>query len=954
MTTSKKLSVFSHPSKRAYAAARREFKKYLGLPKNAKLADLATLLGVRTQRQADRTMLKWYNEHHVPAHNEEIEREREAVRREKRREYNAKRRAALAAKTKRQYMIYMKLKIELKRSGDVFYSDKNELFFGTHDEAEEFVEGYNIEDSRQTNVVEEYSITVSKPPPKTKRVPERKKGEDVVVSADSTYGLIDGSNAYDKVKHVCDANDIPYVNEGIGSVILNVLEKMRDENRVARERISDLVVQRLMTRSDGCCQVCGLVLKDSYEVDHIVPRAAGGSNQESNLQLLCMKCHREKTSSEQENGTYVMHEQANSVFSDIIRKTVIETPSFQTRQFVERVLECDEKRESYKLDINKTRRNILLHRKLEYPVHGVMDYPAPFSGKIQCGFFFVKTEQYFPLRGCGWYGEELVQYGLEQGMIEESDILYEFLPSLKVPASHFKEHINYLDKAFVCEPSLKKLAVNSMVGLFGKTKRTSCFSKFTTEPEEAADWLGQYEQCDVWIGTETFEEDLLLYQGVFSQNVVTETSLLPVYKLVLEREAIELHRLESKIVRAGGTVLDRNTDAIRYTARNKLSIQECWDDAQRVLKYKDEDAKPLTFSHRQYLRTEVPEMKELIWDVQYDYRDINEKVCEIIESNKSIHIDGRAGTGKTFCINQLRAEMDRRDIKYESLSPTNKGARLIGGKTIHSMYYRYRTSKKQLEQYLENVKYLFIDEVSMMGMNFYKLFLMIKMMFPKIRFIVSGDMAQLLPVGDEWEGDYKSSPALYSLCDGRRLELTVCRRSDDVLYNLCKNTDSVDINQFPKTRATDVNIAYTHETRKAVNAECMKRFTIQHRDKFISIKRDKTNPKTQDITLMQGMPVICHTTSKKLGLLNSDMFTVTSVNKDKITLRDEDRTVEIKTGEFNRYFYLGFCITIHASQGATFDCVYTIYDWNHPRMDERARYVALSRATNIANIQIVA
>ena len=170
------------------------------------------------------------------------------------------------------------------------------------------------------------------------------------------------------------------------------------------------------------------------------------------------------------------------------------------------------------------------------------------------------------------------------------------------------------------------------------------------------------------------------------------------------------------------------------------------------------------------------------WDIKYDYDGTPEKeAINIIESNKSLHVDGRAGTGKTYIVNKIIDQLKENKIKYVSLSPTNKGARLIYGKTIHSIYYKFERCKKSLFKLLENVQYIIIDEVSMMSHEFYQLFVLIKRILPKMKFIISGDFLQLLPVNDNWTGDYKNSPALNELCDGKRLQLTICRRSDNIL-----------------------------------------------------------------------------------------------------------------------------------------------------------------------------
>jgi tRNA A37 threonylcarbamoyladenosine biosynthesis protein TsaE len=584
-----------------------------------------------------------------------------------------------------------------------------------------------------------------------------------------------------------------------------------------------------------------------------------------------------------------------------------------------------------------------------------MDYPRRFTGEVKCGFYFVKTEQYFPFRGCGWYGEAMVKMGLETGMIEDADIIMEFIPSKTLKCDHFVAHVEYLIKAFRTEPKLQKLAVNTLVGLMGKQAMTSSFSKYTTDPYEAADWLEKYETHEVFIETVDIGEDKKLYVGILRQNVVCETSLLPIYKLVLEQEAIELYKLECAIERKGGIVLDRNTDAIRYIADKKIEIIDYWDDKKKVIKYHEDEPTPLAHTHAQFKRNTEPDFEkyELQWNLENDYADIDAKVEEIITGNNSIHIDGRAGCGKTFFMNKIVGELDKRGIEYKSFSPTNKGARLIGGKTIHSLYYKFRVNKKKLITFLEKTKYIFIDEVSMMHVKFYKLFLMIKMMFPNLRFIISGDMGQLLPVKDEWTGDYKNSPALFSLCDGNRIELTKCRRSNDILYNLCRNVMKISVAKFKPTRKTYNNLAFTHETRIRVNKECMERYITENKKKSVQIARDARNPKTQDIILMKGMPIIAHTNNKKKEILNSDQFIVDFVDDKIIRLVDGDRKIEIATKEFNRYFYLGFCITIHASQGATIEGVYTIYDWKHSLMCERARYVAMSRGTNENNIQIV-
>ena len=106
---------------------------------------------------------------------------------------------------------------------------------------------------------------------------------------------------------------------------------------------------------------------------------------------------------------------------------------------------------------------------------------------------------------------------------------------------------------------------------------------------------------------------------------------------------------------------------------------------------------------------------------------------------------------------------------------------MIIGETLH------RFSAKATGSYIRetDIQYIFIDEVSMMPEMFYKFFIVLGRMRPDIKFIIAGDFAQLLPVKDRIEDcNYKDSQALHELCDGNRIQLTKCRRSDATLFNM--------------------------------------------------------------------------------------------------------------------------------------------------------------------------
>ena len=54
----------------------------------------------------------------------------------------------------------------------------------------------------------------------------------------------------------------------------------------------------VIARDEGICQLCGCVVDKYAQVDHIKPKAEGGSDAMRNLRLLCHPCHSRRTATE--------------------------------------------------------------------------------------------------------------------------------------------------------------------------------------------------------------------------------------------------------------------------------------------------------------------------------------------------------------------------------------------------------------------------------------------------------------------------------------------------------------------------------------------------------------------------------------------------------------------------------------------------------------------------------
>ena len=184
---------------------------------------------------------------------------------------------------------------------------------------------------------------------------------------------------------------------------------------------------------------------------------------------------------------------------------------------------------------------------------------------------------------------------------------------------------------------------------------------------------------------DTFVINGLTYYQVLekteSQNEESETAI---YNMVLELENINLYKLSKLIEQNDGRVLDVNTDCCNCIFKNNVFpfkldesnnlIEFCHE--LLVPKYRLEESKERLKTQLlpRWTRTETYAFKQHEWQVLEDdgSNDFQPMVEQILNMNKSIFIEGRAGTGKSTFIKSLHAEMDKRDIKYISLAPTNK------------------------------------------------------------------------------------------------------------------------------------------------------------------------------------------------------------------------------------------------------------------------------------------
>ena len=131
-----------------------------------------------------------------------------------------------------------------------------------------------------------------------------------------------------------------------------------------------------------------------------------------------------------------------------------------------------------------------------------------------------------------------------------------------------------------------------MIGLWGIQKKKSSFSHFTIDETEASQWF--VENDKLFITYHILTDKITLYEACNQIEVAVDDNHYPLYSMVLQLEAIELHKLETLVLQKKGIPLERNTDSIRYQRLGEIDISNYyWDNDEIFPKYQAESNTPL-------------------------------------------------------------------------------------------------------------------------------------------------------------------------------------------------------------------------------------------------------------------------------------------------------------------------------------------------------------------------
>ena len=447
-----------------------------------------------------------------------------------------------------------------------------------------------------------------------------------------------------------------------------------------------------------------------------------------------------------------------------------------------------------------------------------------------------------PFTSSGIYIAELVEMGLDDGLITEDNIEY-VIQCRRAPQNKqvLHEFINRVRKL----PNDKhtKELVNFLIGSAARSllARGTPGNKTIVSTEVEAQYLRTVaEHDDTQIDCISAKEYGLcsdLFQ-VSSKPRQTSNVTDAVLRLqIVDMGRLELYRLYKQthayVAQHGGQVCQVKTDAVIYKLPYGVAPMPTDDNKQLGSTRCEEVKQQANFTYQVHGGMSCARRYDVCdtWSTYMASKTEDFDFRMILKHDRCL-ITGDAGVGKSYILRELVAHFRGQDKRVETLAFSNTAAQVIGGRTFHSVWCMNLqgmiTKPAAFAKWVANTDVVIVDEISMVTMQIYKMLVALP---STIKMYCFGDFKQLRPIEGDMKTRYLNTHMLKGMLDGNRIVLrknyraddsfaqdarqyrTACKLNDDTpLPTFVNHIESPQPCQLPLT-----NICYTNAKRRELN-----------------------------------------------------------------------------------------------------------------------------------------
>ena len=641
-------------------------------------------------------------------------------------------------------------------------------------------------------------------------------------------------------------------------------------------------------------------------------------------------------------------------------------------------LEFYEKEGDIAFDINKQYTNILCNcDAFGWSLYTPTDEVKRFDGVIDTGLYYVETNNYFPLKGNGWYFDDTVEKAIKYKLINQENIIYQLNPSFTLKPNHFEGFVKDVYGKF--EPTYNKgggkLAINGFVGMLGKSEKKTSYEYFETNYDMVANEIinnknvtvsgirestnnNEIILCDLLnlnddmlndLANNADESDPMIYRLSNKQHIPLYENTLPIHRKIYDKANMEMYELYMKIkdTNPHSELVGIKTDCLVFkNITNTPPTSNNWGD----IKISSVPLiKECTINQEPKLRTERFELLNNEWNnikwMDHEHYEnhkgykMDVKLPSYIEDG--ILLLGMAGTGKSEILSESQCILNKNNAfkVFLTACPTHKACKIVNGETIHRLFdinpidYSYGYKKVQ-ELQSNGIKYILLDEISMISERMWCVLAQIKTLFNFV-FIGFGDFKQLKPINEE-HINFKNSWIVKFIFNNTLCELTEIHRFNDneLLQDAykCSNGEAIDTDKYNKTEH-DLSLCWTNRAVDVINEKWNNHYLP---DDYVIVN----GAKNSKFKLHKGLAIVAYRTHGR-KFYNGDDYTVKSYNEENLVLTDDGNNELIIDIKLTNHFKPAFALTVHKAQGMTINRPYSIYE--HKRMRPDMLYVCLTR-----------